>query len=44
MIAAALDDIACAKRTMQLVRETGIVGDGLYKALSSIRNPSFYVV
>lgn len=41
VIAAALDDIVCAKRTMQLIREIGIVGDGLYKALPPIRNPSF---
>lgn len=44
MIAAALGDIARAKRMAQLAKETSITCDGLYKALSSTGNLSFDTV
>lgn len=44
VIATALGDIARAKGTTQLSKETGITRDGLYKALSPTGNPSFDTV
>ncbi len=40
-IAKALDDIARAKGMTQVVRESGLSRESLYKALSGERSPSF---
>jgi DNA-binding phage protein len=40
----ALGDIARARGMMQLVRETGLTREGLYKASSPEGNPSFATV
>jgi probable addiction module antidote protein len=44
LVSAALGDIARARGMTQLVRETGITRDGLYKALPPTGNPSFATV
>lgn len=44
VITTALGDIARVKGMTQLAKETGITRDGLYKALSPTRNPTFGTV
>lgn len=44
LIAAALGDIARAKGMTQLARETGLVRESLYKALSPSGNPEFATI
>ncbi|MCM8662433.1 addiction module antidote protein [Accumulibacter sp.] len=44
LIRAALGDIARARGISQLARETGLAGEGLYKALSAEGNPEFATI
>ncbi|TWH63804.1 putative addiction module antidote protein [Azomonas agilis] len=44
LIAAALGDVARARNMSQLARDTGMMREGLYKALSGEGNPSFATV
>ena len=44
LFAAALGDIARAKGMSQLARETGLVRESLYKALSPSGNPEFSTI